>query len=208
MRACISFWYHKKNRGEGTHMERKTLKNTLIGCFEIFIFMRSAIDRFSDKCEDALKSFLFPVVLYPFSATTFYITQGHPGLGLMLTHGLIAWGGFLLSYLMLYAITRMIKRDQYFWQTINILNSASILGFFLMLPIYIPVLLLETSMQSLTNVWVFVILAGLAYSSWVLAHSLRLNLPLGAFLATLNLFISDMGFKLLMQLGAHATSPL
>ncbi len=40
-------------------------KETLKGVGEIFAFMPSSVNRFSDTREDAFKSFAYPFLLYP-----------------------------------------------------------------------------------------------------------------------------------------------
>lgn len=182
------------------------LRTTLLGVFELSIFMPSFLDRFSGHKNDALRSFLFPILLYPFIAMTFaYNQEITPDANVMAAHALVTWGGIFLFYGIVHMLARAMRRQDFFWQTINILNCQSILTFALMTPLFLSVFLGEDKLgaNNLTHYWVFLLLVGMGYKAFILAHSLRLNLPLGGFLATVNLYISDISYQFLMGLTPH-----
>lgn len=180
---------------------KQSLGRTLLGVFELSIFMPSFLDKFSSDKRDALKSFLFPVLLYPIIAMTFAANQAaEPGWPLMIAHFFVSWGGLFLFYGVVHVLARAMRREDFFWQSIHVLNAQSILTFVLMLPLIVPILGFDAHIEDshpLTNYWVFLLLAGMAYKAFILAQSLRLNLPLGGFLAVLNLYISDISYRFL-----------
>lgn len=184
----------------------QNLKSTLLGVFELSIFMPSFLTRFSDRREDAIRSFIFPAILYPLVAMAFAYNQSvRPDAALMAAHALVTWGGMFLFYAIIHMLARAVKRDDFFWQTVNMLNCQSVITFVLLLPLVIPMVMHGEKIGTggLTTYWLTVLLVGMAYKAFIIAHGLRLNLPLGGFLATVNLYISDISYKFLMEISPH-----
>lgn len=184
----------------------RNLKSTLLGVFELAIFMPSFLGRFSSSRDTAIRSFIFPALVYPLVAMAFAYNQPvTPGANIMAAHAALSWGGLFLFYGILHALARAVRRDDFFWQTVHVLNAQSILTFILLLPLVIPMVFMGEKIGAggLTHYWLMVLLIGMAYKAFIIAHGLRLNLPLGGFLATVHLYISDITYKFLIELSPH-----
>lgn len=182
------------------------LKTTLLGVFELAIFMPSFITRFSSDRQDAYKSFIFPAILYPLVAMAFAANQPiQPTPQIMAVHALLTWGGMFLFYNIVYVLARAVRRADYFWQTVNVLNCQAVITLLLLMPLIVPLVFAGERIGTggLTNYWFCILLVGLAYKAYILAQGLRLNLPLGGFLAMVNLYISDISYTFLMGLSPH-----
>ncbi len=185
---------------------KQTLKATLLGVFELSIFMPTFMTRFSAERQDAIRSFIFPAIVYPLVAMAFAFNQAvTPNAEIMAAHALLSWGGLFLFYGIIHMLARAVRRDDFFWQTVHMLNAQSILTFILLLPLVVPMVMLGEKIGTggLTHYWLMVLLVGMAYKAFIIAHGLRLNLPLGGFLATVHLYISDITYKFLIELSPH-----
>jgi hypothetical protein len=184
----------------------KNLKSTLLGVFELTIFMPSFLGRFSASRDDAIRSFIFPAIVYPLVAMAFAYNQvTTPGANVMAAHAILSWGGLFLFYGILHALSRAVRRDDFFWQTVHVLNAQSLITFILLLPLVLPMVLMGEKIGTggLTHYWIMVLLIGMAYKAYIIAYGLRLNLPLGGFLATVHLYISDITYKFLIEISPH-----
>jgi hypothetical protein len=177
-------------------MQKQTFKNALIGIFETFLMMPEAVNRFSSDRQDALKSFIFPLLLYPFVLWSFAETNHTGDPAAFALHAVTSWGGMFLFYAVIYAIARGMKKLEYFWQFLTMANTVYILSFVLLLPIFLTVFFHSTGTTFFQQYWIFYIIADMAFTAFVLTKSLRLNWPLGIFLASINLFFSDVGSQL------------
>lgn len=178
-------------------------KETLKGIGELFAFMPSSINRFSDTREDALKSFIYPVLLYPFIAWAFSVNNPGWGMDVILMHGIFSWAGFFAFYAVVYSVARAMGKLSYFWQFVHMSNAMMLLTFILMLPVFINLYLESPGNDFFTQYWAFYIIADLAFTSFVAAKTLRLNIPIGVFLAVINLFLSDIGNRLILFYADH-----
>ncbi len=115
---------------------KKEYARNLLGCFEIMLFMRQGLARFSPERKDAIKSFIWPLLLIPVALFAFsFQAAGYSLSFMMILHALrmiIAMGLFLGA---VYFVCRQYERKQYFWQFLNALNWLNIPLFILMLPI-------------------------------------------------------------------------
>lgn len=185
---------------------KQTLKTTLLGVFELAIFMPTFLSRFSASRDDAIRSFIFPAIVYPLVAMAFAYNQAiTPSANIMAAHAILSWGGLFLFYGIIHMLARAVRRDDFFWQTVHVLNAQSLITFVMLLPLIIPMIMLGEKIGTggLTHYWIMVLLVGMAYKAFILAHGLRLNLPLGGFLATVHLYISDITYKFLIELSPH-----
>ena len=179
-------------------------KETLKGVGELFAFMPASINRFSDKREDALKSFIYPLLLYPFIGWAFAVNNPGHGADVIFMHGVLSWAGLLGFYAVVYSVARAMNKLSFFWQFINMANGMMILNFVLLLPVFISLYFDRPENDFFTQYWAFYIIADLAFTSFVVARTLRLNIPIGIFLAVINLFLSDIGNRLILFYADHA----
>ena len=178
-------------------MERQTLKQSLIGAFEIFLMMPSCVERFTSNKKDAIKSFIYPLLLYPLVLWSFSVVKGVSDSAVLSMHALLAWGGTFGFYAVIYYVSGRMERREDFWRFVNMANTQSIISFFLLIPIFLTVYNHVTETVFFHQYWVFYILVDLAFTAFIAAKSLRLNWYLGGFLASIALMFSDVGNRLL-----------
>lgn len=183
--------------------QRQTLKNTLLGNLEIFIMMPSAVERFTSSRTDALKSFLYPLLLYPFVLWAFAVANDAHDTAMLALHAIVSWTGMLAFYGIVYSFVYPMRRNNYFWQFIHMANAKCILSFVLLLPIFLTLLANGAVNEFFTQYWVFYILVNVALMAFIATKALRLNWMLGAFVGTLNLFVSDLAGRLIGMGGEY-----
>ncbi len=174
-------------------MERQTFKNSLIGSLEMLIMMPTVLDRFTARKDDALRSFLFPLLLYPFVLWSFSVVNGTQDPVAFGLHALTAWGGLLGFYGIIFYTARWQGKIEHFWQYVNMANTQAILSFFLLIPIFLMSWNNAAHGPFFDQYWLFFILVDLVISAFVVTKALRLNWYLGGFFAVIGLFISDVG---------------
>ena len=114
------------------------VKRNLLGCFEIFLFMKKGIKRFDSSKISAVKSFLIPLVLLPFTLLAIAAVQNETPLnsliGMHIGH-LVITACLFIGFV--YFFTKQYGREQYFWRFITILNWISIFSVLFACPLLI-----------------------------------------------------------------------
>ena len=159
---------------------------------------------FSDNRHEALRSFIYPALLYPFILWAFSIKNPGHGADVLAFHALATWGGIFGWYALVYYLAHSMKKLDYFWQFVHMANASAILSFMLLLPIFLTLYAGGGDGAFFTQYWAFFIVADLAFNAFIVASAMRLNLPLGVFVAVTNLFLSDLGNRLLLFYADHA----
>ena len=167
-----------------------------MGALEILVMMPTVLDRFSARKDDAIKSFVYPLLLYPFVLWSFSVVHQTRDPIAYLLHALTAWGGVFVFFSVIYYVTKQQGKKDCFWQFVNMANTQSILSFFLLIPIFLMTWNHVTEGEFFKHYWVFFILTDMVFTGFVITKSLRLNAYLGAFFATIGLFFADVGGQL------------
>lgn len=180
-------------------MQKQTLRNSAIGAFETVIMMPTAIDRFTARKDDALRSFIFPILLYPLVLWSFAVrndTRDPFAFGL---HALTAWGGLFGFYAIMRAVAQWQGRKEYFWQFVNMANAQCIASAVLLIPVFLMVYNNAATGAFFDQYWLFYVFVDIVLSAFVVTKALRLNWYLGGFFAVLGLFISDVGSRIVQS---------
>lgn len=170
---------------------KNEVKANLIGCFEIFLFMRKGLERFIVSPPAAVKSFLIPIAFMP---VVLFITLLHGGAGVYamwasvhVFRTVLAVGLYLLA---VYFIAKQYHREQHFYKFILIFNWMNVIGIVFLLPVLGGVMA-GYEMSVFRSYLVFTTLAGYVYLAFVLTHCFRLPWEMGGFVAIVGLAIDD-----------------
>ena len=103
-------------------------RKNLRGCFEIYLFMSVGVDRFSAAPADAIKSFIIPAVMLPF--TLFVILslpeQSGGSVGIILPlHAVRILLSLGLTLMAVYFLTKQFGREEHFYQFLTCLLYTS-----------------------------------------------------------------------------------
>ena len=177
-------------------MQKQTLKHSAIGAFETVIMMPTVLEHFTPRKEDALRSFIFPLLLYPLALLSFSMRNHTHDPGALGLHALTVWGGMFFFYAIMFYVAEWRGKQAYFWQYMNMANAQCIASAVLLSPVFLMIFNRADDGPFFDQYWIFFIFANTVLGAFIIAKALRLNWYLGGFFAILNLYISDIGGRI------------
>tara|TARA_B100001989_G_C24520589_1_gene455648 strand:+ start:1005 stop:1577 length:573 start_codon:yes stop_codon:yes gene_type:complete len=172
------------------------IKQNFLGCLEIFLFMRKGIERFGTSNVSAVKSFIVPLALLPFSLLAIMAVQSETPLntliGIKMGHLAIT---AILFLAFVYYFMKQYDRQQHFWRFITISNWLSIPSMILLLPLLVGRLTgIETT--AFESYIIFTAIINYVYLAFILTNCFRLPWELGGFIAIVSLAINEHTLKI------------
>lgn len=174
------------------------IKNNLMGCLEVFLFMPKGVHRFSNSRRDAYRSFVIPLVFLPFALMVIMALPDESSgpvsliLPLHISRIILAIVLFLTA---VYFLAKQCGREEHFYQFLNVSNWSNVMGIFLVLPLVYGIFS-GHDMAAYESYAVFVTIAGYIYSAFVLTHCFRLPWEMGGFIAIIGLAIDENLFTI------------
>lgn len=170
---------------------RKEIKQNLLGCLEIFLFMGKGVDRFSSDPKAVMKSFALPVALLPILTITFALMSGGYSVSaLMSLHLARVALTFVLFIAAVYILSKQFDRAQHFQKFLIASNWFTVVSTIMILPIVIA-LLSGQDLGALQSYALFMTLAGYVYSAFIITHALRMPWEIGGLIAIIGLAIDQ-----------------
>lgn len=177
-------------------MQKQTLKHSAIGAFETVIMMPTVLEHFTSRKEDALRSFIFPLLLYPIILLSFSMRNHTHDLGALGLHALTVWGGLLGFYAIMFYVAKWRGGLAYFWQYLNMANAQYMVTALLLIPVFLMVFNGAADGPFFDQYWLFYLFINMVLTGFIITKALRLNWYLGGFFAVLSLYISDIGSRI------------
>ncbi len=190
-------------------LTKSEIKRNLLGTFEICLLMTDADKRFHSDSKEALRSFIIPALFFPLSIFIFFLEpemgafNGSPDNFVVLLYCLrytFALGFFLL---LMYYLSKTIRREQYFWKFVSANNWLTIPRAILFTPI--AVLLLQGG-YSHSELAVY-LTAAMVYSyvcmGFIAMIALRIPWKLAGFIVFISLAINEGSYKVLLWVGEY-----
>lgn len=166
-------------------------KKNLLGCFEIVLFMPAGVQRFSKDRQDAIRSFLIPLIILPFTLMLFVLmSSGFSWSFILSLHFVRMVLTLLLFITAVYFLTKQFGRDRYFYQFLSAINWFNIPSLLLTLPILWG-LMQGIEMSYFESYAVFVTLLGYVFSAFIITHAFRIPWEMGGFIAIVGLAIDQ-----------------
>lgn len=170
---------------------KKEIKQNLLGCFEICLFMRKGVERFEASKTSALKSFIIVLLLFPISIITIMAIKNESNLNLLVVSEAGHMIGAMIIFLgFVYYFMKQYNKEEHFWRFITITNWMSIPSMIMLAPIFIG-LGAGVEMQHFASFAIFMTLLGYIYKAFVLAHCFKIPWELGGFIAIVSLAINQ-----------------
>lgn len=177
--------------------ENQNFKQSLMGIFEISIFMEKGFQRFENSAKSAMHSFIWPAITIPMALiVSIALSQGYSFSLLFILHSIRIISAFLLSLLLAFAFSKQLKRQNHFLKFLTIFNWFEVVMLALISPALI-LLTLGTPLEQIETYAVFVMLVGYLYSAYIITHSLRVPWQLGGFVSISFLFIDETTMKIM-----------
>lgn len=170
---------------------REELKQNLIGCFEIALFMPAGVERYSPSKAAALRSFLVPALFIPLVAWVWILrSDAEPASFIVAVHltRMVLTMAIFLGVVYLFA--RQYERHEHFFRFVTASNWHEVIGVILVLPVLFA-LLMGADIEPWENYAVFIQLFGYVYVGFIATHVLRIPWELGGFLAVVSLAVGQ-----------------
>ena len=163
----------------------------LLGCFEVLLFMPRGVNRFEGSKEQAIKSFIVPIVLLPLMLIVMVaLSPGYSWNLLIVIHLVRTVVTIALGLMAVYFLTVQFKRSEYFYKFLNVSNWFNVSNVALTFPI-IGALLLGYDMTIMESYAIFVTILSVVYMAFMVSHVFRLPWELGSFIAIVCLAIDQ-----------------
>jgi len=187
------------------HMMRKEIGRNLIGVLEIALFMPAARTRFGDTKDEAIRSFLVPVLLFPLTMLGVYMIPQAMVDGsahtIALLYGLrtvAVWGLFFGA---VYWIARQVNRMEHFYQFVIASNWLALPATLVFIPIGWMLLAGLHTWAELYPFMMCLIIYTYAFTGFMASCVLRIPWELAGFIVFIGMFVNDSTLSLLHWVG-------
>ncbi len=166
-------------------------KLNLVGCMEILLFMPIGVERFGSSLNDAVRSFIVPILLLPILLSVMVaMSDGFPLSILLSLHMIRVVLAAVIFFTVVYFLSKQFERQEHFYKFVNVVNWSNILGVTMTLPILVA-LVMGYDIAALESYAVFITIVGYIYSAFILTHCFRFPWEMGGFIAIVGLAIDQ-----------------
>ncbi len=168
----------------------KEVKQNTIGSLEVMLFMPAGVERFDDSKSAGLRSFLIPILLFPFSIFVWLADSSEAPVALVLALNITAsLLGIILFLAIVYWISKQYERDEHFWKFVNVNNWLAIPGFLLASPL-VFLIAVGGDLEAWNSYFVFILILKYIYTGFVVTYVFRLPWEMAGFVAVLSFAIA------------------
>jgi hypothetical protein len=186
---------------------KQEIKRNLLGCLEVALFMPAARLRFGNTYDEAVRSFVIPILLFP---TTLLMVFLHPAPDILhhssntvaLLYSLRLAAIWFMFFGLVYWITRETGRKDHFYQFVTATNWLSIPATLIFAPVLWMLATGAHTWQELSPAMVCLLLYSYAYTAFMATHVLRVPWELAAFIVFISVGISDNTLNILHWVGS------
>ncbi len=182
------------------------IKRSLLGVLETALFMPNARARFGDTKDEAIRSFLVPVLLFPLTLMAVYLAP-HSSVGggsahmIALLYGLRMAAVWSLFFGAVYWIARGVDREKHFYQFVIASNWLAVPATAVFIPVAWMLLSGTHTWDELYPFMVCLILYTYAFTGYMAAHVLRIPWELAGFIVFVGTCVNDGTLDLLYWVG-------
>jgi hypothetical protein len=171
---------------------RKEIKNNLLGSLEVALLIPGAEKRFGDTPDEAIRSFLVPILLFPLSMVGIFLfptpaMEGHSQNMITILYSLrfaISWA---LFFGCIYWLAGQYDRKERFCKFVIASNWISVPAIAICLPVLGLVLSGRYSADELYPFTVCLMLYTYVFTAFMAGRVLRLPWEMGAFIAIIGM---------------------
>lgn len=187
---------------------KQEIKQNIIGCLEIIIFMRTGVKRFQNVSRiSAIKSFVIPVALLPLVLAVLVVTskEGYSVPFVVSVHLLRIVIGAIIYLSIVYFLSKQLERQEHFCKFLVISNWLSLFDIILVSPILFYIYT-GADVTAVEPYAVFSTLLGYVYVAFVVTHTFRIPWEMGGFLAIVGLAVDETMWDTLFFLVGNITA--
>ncbi len=184
---------------------REELRNNLIGCAEIVLFMPNGVGRYDPSKSSAVRSFLVTLFLMPVVIAMWVFRAGSAPVSLVVgLHFAQMVLATILFLTVVYFLSKQYERQEHFFRFITVSNWQGVSGIALALPILVAIML-GGDLAVWESYAIFVAILGYVYTGFIATHAFRLPWEMGAFIGVISLAVSQESLKLVGYLQDYLT---
>lgn len=186
------------------------IRQNLLGCLELALFMASGTARFSSSRDALKKSFAVPLLFLPLSVAT--VLAAHPAAGEMDSGSVqilaIIYALRLFVYLglflgLVYMMALKMDRLEGFYRFATANNWLVLPAAAMMLPLSLAFMAGHYSFAEVYPLMVFITLYSYACTAFMAAHALRIPMELACFVAVAGMAIHQSALHALKFMAAN-----
>jgi hypothetical protein len=175
---------------------KEEIKDSLLGCLEVALLMPHAKTRFGKTYDEALKSFLIPVVFFPLTLLFVYAfpandTSGNSNNTIAMLYSIRLAASSLLFFGTIYMILNHIDRKEYFCQFVCALNWLTIPSTIIFIPVAWLLLKGTYSLEELTPFIHCLIWYSYIFTAFMAAYILRIPWEFACFIVILSIAVDE-----------------
>ncbi|HEY0901350.1 MAG TPA: hypothetical protein VGD95_04440 [Micavibrio sp.] len=187
------------------------IKRNLLGCLEIALLMRKGRDRFGNNYDEAMRSFIVPILLSPIVLLVIMLYPA-PEISevsrstLALVYALRMFAVTALFLGAVWWIVRELDRREYFLQFVTAMNWLSVPATIVILP---ALYLVFSGMYSWQEIYpITCVLVGYSYlfTGFMAAHVLRIPLELAGFITFISYAVNTHTLDIMNWVGQNLLS--
>lgn len=174
----------------------------LLGGLEVALFMPVARTRFGNTKDEAIRSFVVPILLFPLALLAVYnmpeesLTR-HSANMISLMYALRMFGIWVLFFGTVYWIAREIDRKKHFYQFVIASNWLTVPATAVFIPVGWMLLAGMHSWEELYPFMVCLMFYTYAFTAFMAAYVLRVPWELAGFITFLGMCINDSTMEIL-----------
>ncbi len=186
------------------------IKNNLLGCLEIALFMPRGAQRFCADYRGMLRSFAIPVLVLPLTLATMIAAHPDPDLTsdsakiLMVIYSLrtVVYLGLYLS--LVYVMAKSMDRLESFYRFATANNWLALPATVLIAPLAFMFMNGAYSWDEVYPMMVFITLYSYAYTAFMATYVMRIPLEMACFIAIAGMAIHQTSLGALKWLAVNA----
>lgn len=186
---------------------KSEIKNSLLGCLEVALFMPQAVKRFGTSYEAMIKSFYIPVVLFPVSLLIVFlyprpelVDHSDHIISMMYSLRFAVALGIFLGFV--YFLASKIQRTDHFYQFVIANNWLTIPTSVISIPLIIIMTSKGYTSGHIEALSVIILFYTYAYTAFMAACVLRIPLELAVFVMMIGFYINDTSHDIVGWVGS------
>ncbi len=187
------------------------IKRNLLGCLEISLLMRKGRDRFGNSYEEAMRSFIVPILLSPLVLLVIMLYPA-PEISevsrstLALVYALRMFAVIALFLGVVWWLVGALDRREYFLQFVTAMNWLSVPATIVILPALYLVFSGMYSWQEITPLTCVLVGYSYLFTGFMAAYVLRIPLELAGFITFLSYAVNTHTLEIMNWVGKHLLS--
>ncbi|MBU0799652.1 MAG: hypothetical protein KKA05_01485 [Alphaproteobacteria bacterium] len=175
---------------------KEELKRNLLGCLEVALFMPIARQRFANSYDEAVRSFIIPILLFPLSLASVYLFPQEQIVGtsantIALLYSLRIAASWALFLSAVYMIVREIDRRDLFYKFIVASNWITLPATLVFVPVGWMLMSGLYTWQELYPFMACLMLYSYAFTAFMVAYVLRVPWELAGFITFIGVMVND-----------------